>query len=226
MDKNVNTETNIEVDEQLVQAMIITKLLDEESGADTGRAKAKVSKTKVKTDKAKVKTDKAKVKVDKTKTDKDKKSTKMDVVPELTIFKKLRRDMEVTVDFYNHDIKYKNQSWGIPEREVAYKIELVRGRKESKDICDKFVAELSDESKQLERSRAVAGKVRYFKVVSYADNIPYRARVVGYIRVYPSKDGTMKTRLMILEKVCRENNIGSLRLKEKINKEIKCIEAC
>lgn len=219
---NNGTENN-ESDEQVLQALELLQMMeDAEAGKSTKKNKSRGTSTKKSDDKD---NKDAKARKPKPKANKENKpKSKMDTVPELKIFQYLRRDLEVKVDFFQHDIKYKNQLWGVNGREVMYKLELVKGAKEAKDICSKFVQQLSEESKQLEKERATAGKVRYYKLVSFADNIPYRAKELAYIRVYPSKDGTMKTKTMLLSKVCADNNIGVTTLSERLEEQLRLIE--
>lgn len=209
----------LEFDEELEQAMRLKEMIAKErKESEKGLSEKKQDKPKAQKTQ---KTRKEKP-ADKPKTDA---VVTSDKVPELPRFKNLRRDIEIMVDLYQHSIKYKNQSWGIPGREVPYKLDLVRSTKEAKDIADKFTMDLSAESRTLERDRAAAGKVRYFKFVSYAENIPYKARELAYVRVYPSKAGGLKSKLMVLEKTCRDNNIGAGTIREKIDAELMRIES-
>lgn len=135
-------------------------------------------------------------------------------VPELEEYAKLNRGIQIEVTQKSHDIKYKEQSWGIPVRHIKYNIEIINQIKVAKDMSDKFNAKSEEE-----RQKAEQGLVRYFKIVSY-ENIPYRSREIGYIKV-EFKNGKMEMKTLLAKTAMKENNIDP----DKVAKTIKSIRS-
>lgn len=148
---------------------------------------------------------------------------KNDNVPELKRFSKIDRNMTIEIVLNQHDIKYKNQIWGIPQREVEYSIEMINKLKEAKDTSDKFSAGQSEEVMQEERERAQSGKTRYMKVVSHANNIPYRARELAYVKVFYNKEKKLKSRVIVATEVCKDNKVNPDVLMNKIGEKLRFI---
>lgn len=230
-------ESNKNVEELDVQAAMIQAILNGEAdfdgqgfntsvaGEESENVVENVAKVAVKKSKTQTKSkkqakqekqvDEASSKIQATRTS--------NIVPELSRFKDINRELSVNVVLYQHNIKYKNQTWNIPVREVEYQLELVTVQKEAKDIVEKFMAGRSEEDIQRGKELATAGKVRYMKIVSHANNIPYRARELGYIKLY-YKEKQLKSRVLIATGICKENKINADSLMRKVGEQLTRLE--
>jgi len=103
----------------------------------------------------------------------------IDPIDELPEFVNLPKDMTVTVNFKEHDIPYKDQLWGIPRRTVEYIVELIKYQMGAARAAREFRGCKDD----TDEKDAKTGKVRYYRVVSYLENLPFRDRYIAYIRV-------------------------------------------
>lgn len=134
------------------------------------------------------------------------------LVPELEKFSKLNRNVKINVQQSNHEIHYKEQIWNIPSRTIEYKLEVVTNQKISKDIAMIFKDNTPEALKMAED-----GEVRYIKIVSY-ENIPYRSREIGYIKVFCDDRGGLKTKAIFRNTAMKENNINADKVKRSVEK--------
>lgn len=132
-------------------------------------------------------------------------------VPDLDKFSKLKRGMTIEVQQVSHDIHYKEQIWGIPSRMIKYNLEVVSNRKNAKDIAELFKRNTAQDIQDAE-----TGEVRYIRIISY-ENIPYRSRELGYIRV-TENNGVLEGHAVLKNKQMKENNINAEKVKKQINK--------
>jgi hypothetical protein len=139
-------------------------------------------------------------------------------ITEAEQFKGLKRDLTMSATLSSHEIHYKEQYWPVPTRVIDYLIEIVENPKVAKDISD-----MMNNKSEAERKKAEDGEVRYFKIINYDINIPYRARELGYIKVYKDNSDKLKTRIHLLDDMLKLNNIDynkTLKLVEKKAAEI------
>lgn len=129
-------------------------------------------------------------------------------VPDLEKFNKLNRNTTIGVEQYAHDIHYKEQIWGIPKRTIEYRLELVTNKKIATDIAVMF----GDKTPEALRD-AENGEVRYIRIVSY-ENIPYRSKEIGYIKVVCDNDGKLKSKTLLKNAAMKENNINPEKVKK------------
>lgn len=132
-------------------------------------------------------------------------------VPELPIFSKLRKSQELLVTFNEHDIKYKEQFWGVPTRTVTYQIELVTKTQVAKTISD-----MMNNNSETERQRANEGKTRYYKIVTYETAVS-AVREIGYIKV-ENQNGKLNQKFKVKSKTLKENNVNPDKVKKNIQK--------
>ena len=126
----------------------------------------------------------------------------------------------MTVSLLQHSIHYKEQDWGIPSREVEYRVELVTNAGENKIIAEKFNGK---NSKQAEM--AYDGKVRYFKIICAADSIPSRIRQIGFIQVYRGYESEQfKVTKLINVEACKNCNVEMRSLEKRIGAAISTIK--
>lgn len=149
----------------------------------------------------------------------DKPVTVRYLVPELEQFSKLNRDLKISVNYHAHDIPYKEQLWNIPSRIIDYNVEIVKNIKEAKDIADMFSKGTAEE-----REKAAAGTIRYFKITNWEENVPYKIKVIAYIKVVESS-GKFKTQLILKSKLLKENHADPEKVKNTINKILKKLAA-
>lgn len=129
-------------------------------------------------------------------------------MPDLEKFNKLNRNTTIGVEQYAHDIHYKEQIWGIPKRTIEYRLELVTNKKIATDIAVMF----GDKTPEALRD-AENGEVRYIRIVSY-ENIPYRSKEIGYIKVVCDHDGKLKSKTLLKNAAMKENNINPEKVKK------------
>jgi hypothetical protein len=142
-------------------------------------------------------------KIDKVGSEKQEFTTKLTTIPELPEFENVKRNLSIPVTLNSHDIHYKEQYWGIPTRTLNYMLEIVKIPKVAKDISN-----IMNASSEEERNKAVAGEVRYFKIVNYDENVPYTARELGYIKLSRDKQGRLKARTHLLHTALTQNRIN------------------
>lgn len=92
-------------------------------------------------------------------------------------FNCLLNDMDINVDFFKHNIRYKEQDWPIPERVVEYHAELITVPKLSKDASIYFSGNNAEENE-----KAYNGDTRYLRVVTY-DTVLAKLSVIGYVKI-------------------------------------------
>lgn len=131
-------------------------------------------------------------------------------IPMIDFYKDLPKHGDINITFKEHDIPYKEQLWGIPDRTVQYEIELVTSPKIAKDISD-LMNNKSEEQNKL----AEEGKVRYYRIVTY-ENVLSKLRIIGYVKVYKSKYG-MKHKTMLYKSLLESHRVNY----DKLNKNIK-----
>lgn len=136
-----------------------------------------------------------------------------DRVPDLDVFKALRRNEKLSVQQNQHDIHYKEQIWGIPSRTITYNLEVISNPKVAKDTAILFKLGTPEDLKQAE-----SGEVRYLRIVSY-ENIPYRSREIGYVRVISTGRG-LSGQILLKNKEMKENNINPDQVKRRLNKQM------
>lgn len=134
-------------------------------------------------------------------------------VPMLDAFKQVKDNIEVDVTYNEHDIHYKEQLWGIPERTVTYVIKPVTGIKAAKDISD-IMHKCSAE----ERERAAQGLTRYYSVVTY-ENVLHKLHEIGYVRIR-CKDKKLRASILMKSKLLKENNANPDKIKKKMSKKV------
>lgn len=126
----------------------------------------------------------------------------------------------MTVSLLQHSIHWKEQDWGIPSREVEYRVELITNAGENKIIAEKFNGK---NSKQAEM--AYEGKVRYFKIICEADSIPARIRQIGFIQVYREcETEQFKVRKLINIDACKNCNVEMRSLEKRVGAAISTIK--
>lgn len=136
-------------------------------------------------------------------------TTTQQFIEEREEFKGLRTSIDFNITYNEHDIHYKEQYWGIPERTVKYSIELVKIPKVAKDISD-----LMNNNSPVERDKAEKGLVRYYKVVTY-ENVVHKIKEVGYIKVVNNK-GKFAGTVKVLGNILKSSNANP----EKVTKNL------
>lgn len=136
-------------------------------------------------------------------------------VEELEQFKYLMPSIPIQVVFDQHDIHYKDQFWGINKRTVNYTLELVKNAKKAKDISD-IVNDKSDK----ERARADKGIVRYYRLVTFEQNVLHKITEIGYVKIV-YKDRELKSRTVINDKLLKEVHCDAEKVKKDVVKLIK-----
>lgn len=140
-------------------------------------------------------------------------------IEELEQFSCLKRNLVIPINFLRHDIPYKEQLWGVPERVVNYNIEIVKNPKIARDISNKMNGNSVEEAE-----KATKGLVRYFKIITY-DTVPFKAKEIGYIKVFVDNNNKIKTKVKISKTQMKENNINFDKAKSSIQKAIKELKA-
>lgn len=142
-------------------------------------------------------------------------------VPELPQFEKLNRELTLNVNYAAHDIKYKEQYWGIPARTVEYSVAIVKNKKTAADIA-KLFAKKSDV--EIAKTEAENGETRYFTVVYYGESIPKNVREIAYIKV-TEQCGKYHTQMYIKSKALKESHANPDVVKKDISAMVKSIAA-
>lgn len=133
------------------------------------------------------------------------------VVPELDVFSTLHRRLELDVLYDQHSIPYKEQLWPVPERIITYNVMLTK-----REVDVKRAARMMRDSEET-INKALRGEVRYYLVVNYAENIPYKVRYIGVIRV-EDNNGKFNTKVHVEAKLLNENNSSSERVKKSLTR--------
>lgn len=100
------------------------------------------------------------------------------------IYKALDERMELEVRVARHDIPYKEQLWGIPERAIQYNIELIKepfravqaAKETHKSNENGFYEEL-----------AKYGVMRYYRIYT-TENVKSALTDIGFVSVYAEED--------------------------------------
>ena len=141
-------------------------------------------------------------------------TTKQRFIEDREEFAKLKKQIDMHINFNEHDIHYKEQYWGIPERTVLYHLELVKLPKVAQDISN-----LMNDNSLEEREKADKGLVRYYKVVTY-ENVVSKIREIGYVKV-ENKNGRMSCTIKVLGTTLKQCNANPDRVKKTISRVVK-----
>ncbi len=207
-------------DEQAMQAAMVTAMLQGASVEQTEQIK-KLTEQALQNDlfeEDEPTTDtKTRTKAKKKSTDTKENKTSVYEVPYRKIFDKLKQNEQVEISLSSHDIHYKEQLWDIPERKATYNFKLVTIQKTAVELAEKMAVAKGKSNKEiaLEKKKAELGAVRYMTIVSF-DNIPYRAKEIGYVRVYQTKSGSLGTQLLLKKESMESNNISYKKAKTQI----------
>jgi hypothetical protein len=132
------------------------------------------------------------------------------------IFQHLPYTVPVSVVFNNHDIKYKDQYWKIPERKVNFNIELIENPKIAKDVAIKCAPNSTDE-----QEKVLNGTILYYQIVTY-ESVPNGWNVLGYVRVsFSKKEGKIVTRTKLFENILKSANCDVDQAKRVITSTVK-----
>lgn len=198
-----NTE-NIDsqaLDALRIQQMLMGNLSEDMFGDDEGEEELDIV---IEDEKPKKKTRK--------KSKKQETSFKKDpVVPELDMFSTLHRRLELDVLYDQHSIPYKEQLWPVPERIITYNVLLTK-----REVDVKRAARMMHDNEET-LNKALRGEIRYYLVVNYAENIPYKVRYIGVIRV-EANNGKFNTKVHVEAKLLNENNSSSERVKKSLTR--------
>lgn len=134
-------------------------------------------------------------------------------VPMLDIFKQVKNNIEVDITYNEHDIHYKEQLWGIPERTVTYSIRPVKSIKSAKDISN-----LMNNNSLEEREKAEKGLTRYYSVVTN-ENVLHKLHEIGYVRV-TREDKKLKASILVKSKLLKDCSANPDKVKKKISKKV------
>lgn len=147
---------------------------------------------------------------------KDELTTKQQYIPELDVFKKIaNNNITVNINYHEHDIKYKEQLWPVPERTIQYQLSMIRIPKVACDVAQVFK---SNSAEELEKAQN--GKVRYLKIVNFEESVSHLIREVGYIRV-EEINGKLSTQLFVKTQVLKNNNANPEKVKKNLTKAMK-----
>ena len=125
----------------------------------------------------------------------------------------LKNDGETfKVAFSQHDIPYKEQSWGIPFREVEYILRLVTQPKIARDCVEATKGNAND------RSDAELGNIAYYEVVTYENVLP-DAKKLGIIKVY-LENGKIKTKTFTSNEKLKKLHINTDLFKTRLQREV------
>jgi hypothetical protein len=144
-------------------------------------------------------------------------TTQQHFVPELDKFAKLNRDLKMSVVYSDHDIPYKEQLWAIPARTVDYLLEIVKSPKIASDVAAKFGGTETDKQK------AQDGEVRYFRLINYENNVSYKIKEVGYVKVDVTAQG-FRTTVKVMSDVLKENHANPAKVKKNLETLVEGIE--
>ena len=131
-------------------------------------------------------------------------------IPECT-FAKIEKSKSINVNFYSHDIPYKEQLWKIDDRVVVYNVERIELPQEAARAMEKIRTNITPELV----AKAKSGYNRYFKVVTY-ESIPNGLQIIGYVEITPDK----KVRVRIEDKLLAKK-INTDKLMKNIKNSIK-----
>jgi hypothetical protein len=144
-------------------------------------------------------------------------TTQQQFVPELDKFSKLNRSLKMSILYNDHDIPYKEQLWAIPARTVDYLLEVVKSPKIASDVAVKFGGTEKDKKK------AQDGEVRYLRLINYEDNVSYKIKEVGYVKVDATTQG-LRTTIKVMDKTLKENHANPAKVKKNLETLVEEIE--
>ena len=108
-------------------------------------------------------------------------------------FSKLKKNFTFDVVFDEHVIHYKEQRWPIPLRVVEYNVKLITNPQVAKACASEVT-----NNNETAANRAANGIDRYYRIETY-DNVKNNCRYLGYIRVYVTNNGKLRSTLYINE---------------------------
>lgn len=123
-------------------------------------------------------------------------------VPELEQYKDVKKDVKINVTQTVHDIKYKEQFWNIPSRQIEYNLEMITNPKLAKDAAKQFNGD-SEEA----LNKAVSGEERYLIIRTNVESVPYRSRELGYIMLRV-ENGKIKVKHKLFKEKLKDQNIN------------------
>lgn len=134
-------------------------------------------------------------------------------VPMLNVFKQIKNNMEVEITYNEHDIHYKEQLWGIPERKVKYVIKPAVLIKSAKDISN-----IMNHNSEEERKKAEEGLVRYYSVVTY-ENVLHKLYEIGYVRIR-CEENKLKATVLVKSQLLKDNNANPDKVRKQIVRKV------
>lgn len=114
-----------------------------------------------------------------------------------------------------HDIKYKEQQWIINERDVVYAVEPVLSGTTARTVAHTLGLDTT------EKEMSETGEIRWLRICTYEEAIPYGASVIGYVRLQ-EQDGKLKKNAYYSNKAMDALAAKKQRIKEKVDSAIAC----
>ena len=121
--------------------------------------------------------------------------------------------MTVTVE--QHDIKYKEQYWKIPERTIEYCVELITDT--AKNIAASKATHEEDKN-GLYEELARFGVMRYYRVYTL-ENVAKNLTTLGYISVYED-NGKVNTNVYLPVEKLKKERVNTKKVNNDLNKLI------
>ena len=137
------------------------------------------------------------------------------------VFRDLPKEIEIRVTVAGHDIKYKEQEWGIPRRTITYKLRRVDRIQEAIRLAGDLYEK--NEHRDAFKEWAKYGVDRYYKIVT-DENVKGNIKELGVVKIYNNKglfeNLHQKCVVYLKENIMRKEKMEHEKVRKEINEKV------